>query len=682
MRALGKQRVRSLARGFRSAKDALETFIADAKDKQPYEGIVWEAAGWDVMAANRERAHIGPKTREMLWFTLRAPLLRTGEDRIAFLGGFADLVKAAIVVRRVTRGALNGSQRTFVVAARALYDVLPLKVRKDVTLLTRENFVRAEASLQGSNGTKYNRALNLEELSGLVDRYNLARARIDYRSSIPRPDDVNDRTSTTFDERVAGLPSAEVLYALADIANTPKLREQLFDLLRMHIVSLLLVCGFRVGEVLTLPANALVREFVLDEAHALRRDPITGKPVERIGIRYWPEKGGPPVVKWVPTVANDLVVRAIESIKQICSPARANAVWLERHPGKVNVRLNPRQYYTMRQAAAIMPYQYEHVRRRLSEDRCGGKKNITLRKGRPYITGAALMRALASERNDRPMLTRDDGWNQLLGSSLIVIFRYQGHGSYGTNWRISVPVTSQQLGGFLCGLGRFRSVFERYGYRDADGKPMRIRTHDFRRIVDTMAERGGLSEAEIALWLGRRTTRDNRAYDYRSAGEMAEVVHEAISRDEVYGTIADQWNATPANERASFLKDSLTQTHTTPNGECGSNLAETPCEVALSCLSGCVYYYRNKNDQKSRKALLRIKERTIEALQHARHGLVGQTLHTMKQAAASWVASQETILRNLERALAIDDDDAIPNGQLMQIFLDGKIVGRPLGKTS
>ncbi len=92
----------------------------------------------------------------------------------------------------------------------------------------------------------------------------------------------------------------------------------------MRITELLLICGCRAGEVLTLPANPLVRELVLEDG-VLRLDARTGKPVERIGLKYVPEKGGEPIVKWVPAEANPLILRSIADIEEICGPFRENA---------------------------------------------------------------------------------------------------------------------------------------------------------------------------------------------------------------------------------------------------------------------------------------------------------------------------------------------------------------------
>lgn len=61
----------------------------------------------------------------------------------------------------------------------------------------------------------------------------------------------------------------------------------------------------------------------------------TEEPVKRSGIRYWPEKGGDPIVKWLPDCAVPLAKRAIEGFTRLCQKAREAAQVLERNPDLV-----------------------------------------------------------------------------------------------------------------------------------------------------------------------------------------------------------------------------------------------------------------------------------------------------------------------------------------------------------
>jgi hypothetical protein len=447
-------------------------------------------------------------------------------------------------------------------------------------------------------------------------------------------------------------------------------------LLRIRIGELLLVGGFRIGEILTIPEDPLVREPVLDEAGEMRLDAITGWPIEKLGIRYWPEKGGEPIVKWVPTIANPLVLRAVADIERLCKPARDNAAWLEGHPGDVNIGVADEERVSYERVQTMLSLKGKPKNSVLSWFREKKRKNAAERQltsRDSFLPGVVLRRAMAVDRFDKPVLTRGDGRKQFLGKSLLVMFLYDWSESRPVNRYISMPITLQHMSDFFCGRDGVQSVFERYDYRDDAGEPFRIRTHDFRRLLNVIAQRGGLSQIEIAKWMGRRSIGDNAAYDLRSASEMASEMRDLISKNEVYGTIADQVKKLPEAERGIFLETRLAMVHTTPHGSCGSNIAEAPCATAVSCLGGCRQYLRRKGDEVSRKSLERIKEESLVNLVRSREAMAAG-----KYNAENWVRTHETVLANVQRALAIDDDVRVPVGEFRHVTPDGPMLGEPM----
>jgi hypothetical protein len=654
---------------------ALASFIAQARDQQPYGGIVWEEPSWDITSNDvKTRAHLAYK--KTLYFTERAGAQVPLQKRVAFETAFANLVKACIVSRRLKRGMESGTQRVFLRASRYVYDALPLPVRRDPTKITRGHFIAAETAClrREQASSAYRVAQHLEEFARILDRHALCRTNIDFRSSVPRPTNEADRTMARFEQRVRDLPSGDVLDALAAVANDPQLEQRPFDLLRVRVAELLFVCGFRIGEALTLPQNTLVREFVLDETQGIRLDAISGAPIERLGLRYWPEKGGDPVVKWIPSVANPLVLRALEDIEHICGPARRNAAWLEAHPGDVALEVKDDESLSFEQVAGIIGIaNVGDVTHWFAQRRRGGRGAMVRRAGRSYVTGVALRRALASDRYDKAVLVRADGRRQHLSESLFVMFMHESAEGRSTNRYISMPVTWQQISDFLCGRPNHPSVFELRRYLDDAGRPFRIKTHDFRRLLNIIAQRGGLSQTEIAQWMGRRRVADNAAYDLRSAAEMAGEMRSLVTKNAVYGAIADQVRALPEPDREAFLDARLAMVHTTPLGDCASNIAETPCATAVSCLGGCRHYLRRKGDEASRNRLLTIEAETLPALQRAR-----QAAFEGKYNAENWVRSQETVLHTVRAALAIDDDHDIDTGELRHVAPDGPLLGEPL----
>jgi hypothetical protein len=173
--------------------------------------------------------------------------------------------------------------------------------------------------------------------------------------------------------------------------------------------------------------------------------------------------------------------------------------------------------------------------------------------------------------------------------------------------------------------------------------------------------------------MGRRRIADNSAYDFRTAAEMANEMRALIGKNEAYGTIVEQVKALPVVEREAFLQNRLTMLHATPLGDCGSNIAENPCETAVSCLGGCKHYLRRKNDRSSRLSLLRVEGVAIEALGRARDAAA-----TVKPTAPNWIESQERVLRTVRAALAIDDDPTLIDGSLYAVSPNGPVLGEPM----
>ncbi len=652
---------------------ALARFIEEARDLKPYGDVSWESMSWDITAADfATRAHLANK--KTLLFSEHAGSRVALGARSPFLRPFADLTKACIVKRRVNRGMGSSPQRVFIRASRYLYAALPLPVRSDPTLINRGHFVQAENAVRNreKETSAYRCGVHLDEFARTLDRHGLCRAPVDYRCSIPRPKDHVDRTSSTFAERTKRLPTTDVIDALAAISNDRDNERRPFDLLRMRISELLFVCGFRIGEVLSLPEDPLVCE----SAAASGNSPYNGDGApssDRLGLRYWPEKGGEPIVKWIPTVANPLVLRALQDIERLCGPARQNAKWLEKHPGNVNLDVDENDFIELPRVREMLGLERTTLNAWFTQRKRGGYPSLVRHGAYKAMRAADLRRALVSDRYDEPVLRRTDGKVQTLGDSLLVIFMYDSSERRPTSRYISVPMIWGQMSAFLCGRGGMPSVFERCGYVDDAGRPFRMTSHDFRRFVNMLAQRGGLSQQEIARWMGRRHLGDNAAYDLRTATEMAEEMRVLISKNQMYGVIADQVKQMPEAECGVFLKARLAMVHTTPLGQCASNIAESPCATAVSCLGGCRQYLRRKGDLESRRSLERIERETLVSLEAARQAMVQG-----KYNAENWVLSQETVLRTARAALAIDDDLATEAGEIRHVTPDGPLLGESM----
>ena len=61
-----------------------------------------------------------------------------------------------------------------------------------------------------------------------------------------------------------------------------------------------------------------------------------------------------------------------------------------------------------------------------------------------------------------------------------------------------------------------KSIFDRFGYKLSSGERLKLTSHQPRHFLNTIAQRGGLSQLQIAKWSGRADVKQNRTYNHVS----------------------------------------------------------------------------------------------------------------------------------------------------------------------
>lgn len=121
------------------------------------------------------------------------------------------------------------------------------------------------------------------------------------------------------------LPSKQALEGVADIYNTHA--KSPADRLRAAALAILVVTGFRIGELLTLPLECEVTE-----THDERT---------RYGLRYYKEKARGAEknldVRWLTATGAELAQKAITEIRGLTAQARERAKILEQNPNRVPI---------------------------------------------------------------------------------------------------------------------------------------------------------------------------------------------------------------------------------------------------------------------------------------------------------------------------------------------------------
>ncbi|QFY63481.1 hypothetical protein FZ934_24845 (plasmid) [Rhizobium grahamii] len=189
-----------------------------------------------------------------------------------------------------------------------------------------------------------------------------------------------------------------------------------------------------------------------------------------------------------------------------------------------------------------------------------------------------------------------------------------------------------------------------------------MKTNAFRHFLNTLAQRGGLSEYEIAAWSGRVDLNQNRAYDHRSP---AELIHKVKRLQRNNGTAALR-----SEQRAPVSKLQVPKRfhgHATEIGYCEHDFSGAPCTMFMDCLH-CTEHLCIKGFDPSHKARVDDALALAElSLEQAKHGAIFEEF-----GADDWVNSHQETIDRLSQLKAILEDDTIPDGAVIRLSKSGR----------
>jgi hypothetical protein len=335
----------------------------------------------------------------------------------------------------------------------------------------------------------------LELVSGFLSDNGFSAVPVRWRNTIPRPSDTQ-RVGKEFDERRAEkMPSEAALEALPNAFHEAV---EPGDVLATSIVAILLAAPSRISEVLLLPTNCEVTQQTANDTRVL--------------LRWWPSKGAPPMVKPVYSGMSDVVVNAINKLKEISAPAREIATWYEDHPAQLFLprgteHLRDSGFVTTEEVAQIIGVEDGRSWCKLQ------RIEIFSQHGKPSIRFADLERCiLALLPQGFPIVNKETGLRYC--DSLVLVRKNELHRTRATYLCMIEPVSTDFVNDALGGKRDGRaSMLDRMGFREPNGDRIEITTHQFRHYLNTIAQMGGLSQLDIAKWSGRVDVRQNAAYD-------------------------------------------------------------------------------------------------------------------------------------------------------------------------
>ncbi|MGI8467809.1 MAG: hypothetical protein ACR2N3_05085 [Pyrinomonadaceae bacterium] len=486
-----------------------------------------------------------------------------------------------------------------------------------------------------SDSTVYKRMTNACSFAKFLESRRLIFP-IHYKIQTPRVEDTNRHTICGQEENLKKLPTNEALKGLADIYC--KFAKEPSDRLLICAVSILIVTGFRIGELLTLPLDCEVDE--------IRNG------INRYGLRFYKEKPGSAErqydIRWITPQGAELARKLVAEIKEITFLFREQAKLLEQNPDifplpgyKWNDELTARETATL-----LGLTKTENLNKALKK--YGRFENGT------YLYSISIISNYLFKRRIENLWTldRNNGTFQSLSETLLIAPQNFFHATSGVISLLIRPLNVGFVTDFITGKKGAKSVFERFEITEPDGTICEIYSHQFRHWINTIANKGGLPMELLSRWMGRDNLKDTQAYIHLTQEEKIEWVKKGIRDDITKEVLNEVYFSLPDEERDIFLDGQIQAVHFTHLGVCTHDFAVSPCEYHLNCVRGCPDYLRNKDEIAERQQLIQIKGLTKTAMKSSEIAEKDGN----GSLAPAWIKQHEETISGINKALEIDNN--------------------------
>ncbi|HEM8691902.1 TPA: DNA-binding protein [Klebsiella aerogenes] len=414
--------------------------------------------------------------------------------------------------------------------------------------------------------------IQLEKLSKFLCEHNLVKSGyISWKNHVKQKVKNNYLPEMEDYHRNDKLPDESALLAIADIFSKNDELLSPRDKFTSSVFALLLCCPSRISEILALPADCEITQ----------KD---DKGIERYGLRFYSVKGYGPNIKWIPQVMIPVAKKAIRRLLSLSQNARELAQWCEKYPDKfyrheLCPKVDEKLKLTVVQVCHALGYPLHDRKscvlkiKRTSLD--GGKSFLN---SNDYNYSLSDLWEMISSGFSRDFPWYDEEKSIKFSNALCLLTPRQLSLSQmsdiysfykptnGFFFRDIQDKTSHESG--------FKNIFARYGYYDDEGKPLLIRSHQPRHLLNTIAHYGEMSELDIAKWSGRINVNQNRVYNHVSEEDMLDKIRAIKLNKSNYCKM----ESIPSNELTVDF-DNLNQgaIHLTEFGYCVHNYLVRPC---------------------------------------------------------------------------------------------------------
>ena len=489
----------------------------------------------------------------------------------------------------------------------------------------------------------YHCGRELERLARFLSAKKLtARHLSTWKSSIRKPRDVNIQTGPQARaHREKKLPGEEQLQALAMIfSNCPSDPKDIFT---TSTFALTMCAPSRGTEILQLPVDCEIEE-------------QGGDRTIRYGWRFFAGKGFEGDIKWVTKPMDEIAKEAMKRLRALTNDARQLANWIEKTPGRFFrhadcPEVDDYEPLTSEQAAAALGIESLKI------------AGLSERRG-AYTLNTLWKYVIDRQPLDFPWLNKKTKLKY--SNALFCMTANMLHATRGTSpvllWAPDINVFNSDLSprDSPAVNGAHRSIFDRWGFTSAGGNRLKLTSHQARHLLNTIADRGGLSQEQLAQWAGRADPKQNRVYIHRSEFEMAAV---AQSVDSSLSFLGPQESIVVHKPITSEELKSLERgpIHVTEFGVCLHDWVFVPCEKYRDCLNCQEHVCIKDNGARLERLQARLSEvkKDYEAACDAiNEGLAG---------ADRWFESLSKDLVRLRQLVHLLADPSLPEGTRIKL---------------
>lgn len=466
--------------------------------------------------------------------------------------------------------------------------------------------------------------------------------------------------------RESKLPSNATMLMVADLfAQADDIESRYFS----SILILLMATFSRVSEVLNLSTDCL--QWEPDEL---------GTP--QMYLRWWAAKGKGATKKWILPPMQDVASEAVTRLLEIGEPARMAARFAYENPGQYlhqtdsndSRPLSPPEFYE-----AIG----SHDR---AQDRPSTITASSIPKGmRKLVDGRSpsycdLANYVMETYQGRHWPYIDEAETTLTWQALCLVRDRELHKTKAVmpfSWRL--PNTNNINSRF--GSHIERSLFEKHGFRNADGTPIALTTHQVRHWLSTMSERAGMDDYTLAQWAGRARINDNRHYDHRSPEERLEAANEILKYEQP--PLLERFKNRQPVTYEELGVDRPGTAKATLYGMCVHDYAMAPCQKQRECMT-CKEHVCIKGDHVTLERIQLLEQQTETLLRRA------QEAHEDGYFGADrWVDNHKWKLAHVRAMRMKLEEEGVPDGTAWRIpkehdpsavhraLLDLELIGPP-----